>query len=313
MSYSVTTNAPPPSLTYVLSGSVASINTEGNNYATGSVLYDFYGGSYGVTSVDASGHVLAVSGIQAPFFTGYPPPSQIPTFNTATATGDGTLTLNMLWAPVAAGFRNTMGAIAFGSNQILGSPSFPSQFPGYVSGNWYQPMPVPQTAAGTALDSSTTIVGFFANILEACSIANLAVDITTALAASTFEVAIYTNGSWGMPSTLVCSGSGSSAATGIIAAAVAGGNLNAQGYWFMFMASGATNVALGMSVTQGNPSLGFVGSNASGSALGTAALANGIQVTGQTYGTWPTFTSGTVWTHPTTTIVPVQAFQVSSP
>ena len=93
---------PLPSLAPVLTGSLlggTGICHAGLGYATGSVVYDFYGGVYTVTQVDSLGHVLAVTETAAPTITGWPPPTNpIPMQNSPAATGNGLLSLNLQWA-----------------------------------------------------------------------------------------------------------------------------------------------------------------------------------------------------------------------
>ncbi len=318
MSYSITNPQPKPDIQPYFTGAVSSVNQSGPGFVTGTVMYDQFGGNYSIASVNSQGYVQGVTQTTAPQVTGSPPPSSLSVFPATGSASSPVLSLNMAWTIIGNTIAGA-GASPFslpntivGNPVFTGTPTFPASFPGYVSGNWYQPLPVPQTAGGTALNSATTIVGFYGTLEEACGVANLALDITTSLAASSFQVAIYQNGSWGRPSTLVASASGSAAATGVIAAPVVA-NLAAQGYWWLYAASGASNIALGQSVSQGNPTLGYIGTSSSGAALGTGTLAAGVQTTGQTFGTWPAFTSATVWTSPTTTIVPVVAFQVSTP
>lgn len=184
--------------------------------------------------------------------------------------------------------------------------------PGYVVSNWYLPLfPNDGLSTGQAPVIGTTYC-FPGTLTQAVTIVALGTRIPTADAGGSVQLAVYNTGSWGRPSTPVINTASISTTTaGNIFNTFTNTSFSAGTYWFctqtdnttvrfLALSAGATS-NIGAAQSIGNPSIAFV----------VNPQESGISITG-TFGTWPTFTSGTTWTDTTTALVPIVGFEVAS-
>lgn len=186
----------------------------------------------------------------------------------------------------------------------------PVPHPGFLIGNWYVPWPGATVAAAPASPGANKITCSFGVILQAISIDLLGAVIAAASAGGNLQLAIYTNGSWGRPATLVASTPNiTTTSTGSVSGAAAA-SLSPGGYWFCDNFDNGTATVTSQAVVAGIPA-STVGSTTLARVITTSTNANGVTIA-QTFGTWPNFTSGTVWADTTTLIAPSVAFRVLS-
>ena len=204
-------------------------------------------------------------------------------------------------------------AFAASANAQQVSPGTAMIFhPGYEVNNWYVPAWYGQAAASPAANGQNTVNCSFGSVLQTLTISTLGARIQTANSGTNLQLAVYNNGSWGRPGTLVvATGNISTTSTGAVNAA-ASASLPAGNYWFC---SNADNAVVAIS-SQGTAALGpaqaLVGTATQGSAgTGPAALATGISVA-QAFNTWPTFASNTAWADVVSAIAPIINFKVAS-
>ena len=182
--------------------------------------------------------------------------------------------------------------------------------PGYVVGNCYVPLWQHNLAgAGWVSPTAGRIVCAYGGIAQTITISNLGASLQTS-AAGNAQWAIYNNGAWGRPSTLVVatpsvSTSGTLAQTGAITQQLAAGN-----YWWCQNVDNATAVMYSYAALTALMTA-TVGSAAVNSVINTGASTAGIFIA-QTFGTWPNFNSGAAWSSVTTASVPVMVFRVAS-
>jgi len=196
-----------------------------------------------------------------------------------------------------------------GAGQTASSGSAGGPHPGYIVNNWYSPVGYNAAAATPVLNGANSVTCSFGIVPQSVTASTLGGRITTLAAGGNVQFAVYTNGAWGRPSTLVAAtGNISTAAAGAVNG-VASAPLPAGNYWFCQNADNATVVLTAQGGSTASP---YVGSAAQGSAgTGPALPILGVS-TAQTFGTWPSFTSGTVWGEITTAIAPYLLFKVAS-
>lgn len=187
----------------------------------------------------------------------------------------------------------------------------PLPHPGYVVNNWYVPWPgMAVPGSGWANPGANKVSCSFGSVLQTLTISNLGVDITTLSGGGNIQLAIYNNGSWGRPSTLViATASITTAATGQLSAAAAV-QLPVGGYWFCSNMDNATAIIVAYSGIQGMAQA-QLGGTPQGHIINASTGTTGV-VVAQTFGTWPAFTSGTAWSDINTATSPDIAFEVNS-
>ena len=186
----------------------------------------------------------------------------------------------------------------------------PMPHPGYVVGDFYIPWPGAQVAAAPANPGANKVTCGFGVILQALSIDTVGAVIAAASAGNNLQLAIYNNGSWGRPGTLVVATPNISTTSAVAVTGAAVASLQPGSYWFCDNMDNATSTVSGLSLVSGIPA-STVGSAALARVISTSAAGGGITVA-QTFGTWPNFVSGTAWADTTTNIVPAIAFHISS-
>jgi hypothetical protein len=167
-------------------------------------------------------------------------------------------------------------------------------FDGYAVGNWIQP--IPGTFGNTLGSPPSTIHLFPFYVLRSISVNELAARVNTAVAASTFQLAIYGSVN-GLPS-------GTPLATTVDLSGATAANLSASVTPFNLIAGRIHFMASNVSASTSN--LVFLGSTTTGigasNVLGVENLAVAISAAtsvgwcrsvSQTYGTWPDLTGVT--------------------
>jgi hypothetical protein len=183
--------------------------------------------------------------------------------------------------------------------------------PGYVAGNWYPPSPGGLIAnSGWANPGANEVVCSYGYVQQQLTIVDLAAFIVTASAGGNVQFAIYNNGSWGRPSSLVVSSASLSTTSTGVQGVVANAQIGPGGYWFCDNFDNATAAIVTYNNTQGIPQA-LIGSATAANIINATIASSGIKVA-QTFGTWPTFTSGTAWADATSAIAPDIIFKVGS-
>lgn len=185
-------------------------------------------------------------------------------------------------------------------------------FPGYVVNNWYSPYLYNTNATTPVAGGANVAFCSYGAVFSSITISQLGSRVTTSSAGGNVQFAVYANGSWGRPSTLiVATGNITTAAAAVVNAAVTK-SLSAGNYWWCQNADNATVVmsSQGTSVWTGATSyLGAIGQGSVGT--GPASPIPGISIA-QTFGAWPTWTSGTAWAEVSAASAPMVAFKVNS-
>jgi hypothetical protein len=173
--------------------------------------------------------------------------------------------------------------------------------PGYIPGNWYLPYAA-SGGTGSALAANT--ISILPMILKSrVSISQLGARITTGSAGGNVQLALYAHlASSGRPTgaALGSTGSISTTSTGVISAALAGGNITLEPglYWTGINADNATVALVTHTSSQAQTAM-MVGSATLGDILwGSTGLQVGLTLA-QSYGSWPDVT-GQTWTETST-------------
>lgn len=192
-------------------------------------------------------------------------------------------------------------------------PPASASFPGYLASGWY-PFGF-GTTAGTPLVPGANVAHCYPFSIKKTPLttAALAITVSTTDAAGHAQVAIYSNGSWGRPSAPIVA-TGDIATTGgppLSGAAVAR-LLPDVPLWACENTDSATVKFISFSATTPlSERSSVLGSATIANAMGNSANITGITVA-QTYGTWPTWTSGTAWADDITAVTPRLGMQVGS-
>jgi hypothetical protein len=183
--------------------------------------------------------------------------------------------------------------------------------PGYVVGYWYLPGLVGAIATSSWLNPiANRVTCSPGSISQTITVASVAGYVATASAGGNVQWAIYNSGSWGRPSTLaVATSSISTATTGVLTGAVSK-QLSPGNYWWCQNIDNATAIVVTYSPIVQLPQ-GIVGSSVASTVITASAAVSGVY-TAQTFGTWPSFTSGTTWVDSGPYTVPSIGFQVGS-
>lgn len=195
-----------------------------------------------------------------------------------------------------------------GTTCTLGATECPIGFPNYQASTWYIPeMPGLAVQFGAVQATSTVYCG--PGFLPAMTISALSADVTTLKAAGNVQLAIFSNGSWNRPGTLLGNtGSITTGSTGAVSAALAGGNLALTGgmYWLCDQMDATAGGTSTLRAITGNSSL------LGPTLMGSATLANVMSgtffsavTTPGTFNAWASFISGTTWTELTTNVAPL--------
>jgi hypothetical protein len=164
-------------------------------------------------------------------------------------------------------------------------------FAGYATGNWIQPA-VGTVGAGTA-NAVNTVYLYPFEVRRSITVNELGARVTSAMASSNFQLAIYASSS-GLPTgtPLASTGNLSGTTLGTVSGSVTAFNLTAGNlYWAAF------NCDVGVTMQQL-----FAANSYPASVIGTSSLAEVSSAVGQsaftrivssTFGTWPDLTSAT--------------------
>ena len=183
--------------------------------------------------------------------------------------------------------------------------------PGYVAGSWYIPL-FQHNAAGASWVNPTAgrIVCAYGAVAQTLTINALGAYVTT-VGAGNAQWAVYTNGAWGRPSTLVVATPSVSTNAAAGQSGTVSQQLPAGGYWWCQNMDNATAIVIAFAAVSSTMQ-GYVGTPGLNALLATNGVGDGIFIA-QTFGTWPTsFNSGTSWTITATASVPVIGFKVAS-
>ena len=182
--------------------------------------------------------------------------------------------------------------------------------PGYVANNWYVPL-WSQTPQGSGWLNPTAgrVVCSPGAIAQTMTISNIGAVVGT-LGAGNAQYAVYNNGAWGRPSTLVMASP--SVSTGAVGGAFASvtQQLTPGNYWWCQNMDNTTAIVATYGIVTSTMQA-MVGGPNIGNAISTASASSGIFVA-QSFGAWPDFNSGTAWTAAITSIVPAIAFKVGT-
>ena len=178
----------------------------------------------------------------------------------------------------------------------LGGAPVKKNHPGYVAGRYYLPSGQGLGIVGATLTVGTTYLSFGA-IEDRITVSQLGARITTVSAGGNFQLAVYAHdATTGMPGKLVAStGSGSTAAAGIVNNALASNvTLEPGFYWFAIQSDNATAVFM----VEGSNSLAFLSMIGSGTGAinGSASSQAAALSTPATFGTWPVDLTGAPFT-----------------
>lgn len=167
------------------------------------------------------------------------------------------------------------------------------QGPNYVASNWYIPPGVNFT--GTNTPNATTLYTFPFIAGERITLGACGSRVTTAQASQNFQCAIYnnnvsTNRPTGNP--LGKTADISTAATGAITSALSPTVQLEVGkmYWLAHMGNSTTAIFYSV-CTQCSNVGNWLGSSTANGVVGNQVSLSSLNVTGQTYGTWPDLTS----------------------
>ncbi len=212
-------------------------------------------------------------------------------------------------------FQGTIGNI-----DILGNTKFDHQGaagtdrPAYQVGVWDQLGGL--GPAGTAVAPGANLaICYPASVNDVATLSDLGTTVTTLDAAGSFQLAIYNNGSWGRPSTLLgATGDLSTAATGNVSGATDPDPKLLSGliYWRCFNTNSATAIWRSTSTTAAamNPFARLLGSTSLGN-VASGTIVSAVSVA-QAYGAWPAWTISTPWGDVTTVIAPFIVGKIGS-
>lgn len=183
--------------------------------------------------------------------------------------------------------------------------------PVYVAGRWYAPARS-TVQAGTALTANTIRLTPFA-LSESITIDQLGARVTTAVASSNVQLAIYADigGAPGGP-VLANTANLSSAVVGLVSGAIVQGTVQLPPgkYWMAVVASGA--VALQAFATAFSHDSFLVGAPTL-ATISSSATASGVSYSfAGTFGTWPNLTATPATVAVNTTASGVVFFRVAS-
>lgn len=194
----------------------------------------------------------------------------------------------------------------------------PFGYNNYISGNWYVPEG-PNTNTTGSPPSANNIRMFRGVIRENITISQLGCRVVTAAASSSIQLAVYAMKSNERPGLLLGkTGSISGAAAGALASNLIDGVaapttlfLPAGPYWFAWNCDNSTlapagivNTGLSFSQTMGSATL----ANTLG---GSGACLTGLNISGKTFGTWPTDCTNETLSEITNNATPLVAFKVN--
>lgn len=180
-----------------------------------------------------------------------------------------------------------------------------TSFGGYAVGNFVVPI-TGALAAGQTLSANQIALSPF-EVRRAVTFSDLLVRVTTAAAASTFQLAIYGSANGIHTGTPIWSttGTGLSGGTVGLVTATLSGTLQAGIYWFAINSDGTPTF---LSVAANNAyQSSLVGSSSASEVLTATGTTFHCRVVSQTYGTWPDLT-GVTSTIPTSNQRRVPAF-----
>lgn len=268
-----------------------SSTTAGDCHDTGAATYPTSGAVVGIVT-----QTLGSAGNASTYL--IPPGGIAPTGVTAGSYTSSNIT-------VGADGRLTAAANGSGGGASLG--------PGTIAGNWYQlySPQVGQSVAGGAVN--TTVVSCSGGTaLNTYTISSLGMAINTA-GTTNIQLAIYANGAWGRPAApLNHTGNIVDTSTGSVNGALgANVQLTAGTFYWTCYETGDNTVQARAFNTNGSGGPMFLGS-ATQSHVQQNTVLTGVQYSGNTFGTWPTFTSGTTWTDDTAPSTPVIQMLVAS-
>jgi len=210
--------------------------------------------------------------------------------------------------PAGAEYR----IIPYGSDGSGGASTGDSSFhPGFIVGNYYWPRFTTGLSAASSAPGANVVTCFPGQVDLGVTIDTLAGRVATANAGNV-QIAVYSNGAYGRPETKLVSTASMSTASAAGVSSAASLQMPAGLYWFCTNVDNAVAAMVSFGVSTSVYGLGPV-------LIGSATLANianttflsGIR-TAQTFGTWPNFTSGTVWTDVLTASTPLVVFKVLS-
>jgi hypothetical protein len=184
--------------------------------------------------------------------------------------------------------------------------------PGYKVANWYLPYGYAPVTGIPAATGGGVMVCTLGSVSQPITIDTLGTASITTDNTKRVQLAVYSNGSWGRPWTLLASTG--DITMGAAAASLSGAALGTvpQGpAWFCLNTESATAVFRSQTAITQVVGPALIGSTSLSMVVGAASTA-GISIS-QTYGTWPaSFNSSAAWTEVTTNIVPWIAFKISA-
>lgn len=184
---------------------------------------------------------------------------------------------------------------------------------GYVPGNWIYPYEGIAPSSGTAGVTGTSY-WMPIRVRQPCTINALAARVTTVIASSNFQLAIYANS----PATGRPTGSalGSTASISGATAVVVSGSLTANatiqaGIYWVAVNADTSGIAFS-AISAGSEINSIVGTPTLANAISSTTAASSILTLSLTYGSWPDVTSSTFTESPSNSRAPIVIFQVFS-
>ena len=185
--------------------------------------------------------------------------------------------------------------------------------PGFVTNNWYVPFASLATAGTPVTPGAGKIVCAYGTVGYPVTLNTLGIVVTTTDNTKRFQLGIYSNGSWGRPSTLLANTADItlSASTGAYTGAVSV-SIQDGGAWFCINTESTVAVFVSLATATNNVMSSLLGSATQTTVGSQSASITGISVA-QSYGSWPaSFGSGQGWTEIATAITPYIQFKVAS-
>jgi len=168
------------------------------------------------------------------------------------------------------------------------------QHGGFIAGNWYNPWPHGELAAGSALPGNS--IRFFPFVLpRPMTVSDLGCRITTRSAGNNIQLAIYGSvAATGLPTgnALAVTGSISTSATGALSADITGSNVLLPGGELLWAAINSDNAVVVMQIVAGTSGMPGFWAGTTSLANVTFASTGGvfIRTYAQTFNTWPDMT-----------------------
>lgn len=169
--------------------------------------------------------------------------------------------------------------------------------PGYVAAKWYLPMGIGGAATAGSAEAADTVSCFPGFVRHPVTISKLGANVGTGDSGKAASFAVYSNGSWVLPSTpLGFTGDIDVTSTGSINGTLSANVSLLQGvtYWFCAKNNSGAVVMKALSAVTGLVGPSLMGSGGQTNIINTTTI-TGV-TTSQPYATaWGNFTSGTSW------------------